>query len=312
MSAVCTQTTHMDVSGLRVPSPVKPGQPGQCEQPYVHSPIAAHEPPPVRNMSMSTASTSGSVELPQPRPHEPDSSQSAGTFMSGQARHRSSVLSQSAEAHVFCFPFSSWCMLMLCAKLSSCDQVQHIPCYHTYISACLCSKMRHMFCIMLRPEGGPVGGWVYCLLPELARMLRVFSVTIQTVSFAPPEGFMDVDTSAPKERKGSTAESIISAVASSALQEVATNLANVKSAIRSGAADRNQVIDMLTNLLRETLQVSHDLLCNSLQAPCHLSRDVFCVPGSSCMDVWMLLSSDLAQLQRQLRDWLLCSGDNCC
>lgn len=100
-------------------------------------------------------------------------------------------------------------------------------------------------------------------------------MTIQTVSFAPPEGFMDVDTSAPKERKGSTAESITSAVASSALQEVAANLANVKSAIRSGAADRNQVIDMLTNLLRETLQVSHDLLCNSLHAPCHLSRMFF-------------------------------------
>jgi hypothetical protein len=91
---------------------------------------------------------------------------------------------------------------------------------------------------------------------------------MQTVSFAPPEGFMDVDTSGPRERKGSTAESITSAVASSALHEVAANLANVKSAIRSGAADRNQVIDMLTNLLRETLQVNQSFCvpCMALQA----------------------------------------------
>lgn len=68
--------------GLPAPTPVKPGHPG-TEQPYVHSPVAAHEPPPVRNMSTSTASTSGSVELPL-RAHEPEASQSAGTFMSSQ------------------------------------------------------------------------------------------------------------------------------------------------------------------------------------------------------------------------------------
>jgi hypothetical protein len=104
MSAVCTQTTQMDVSGMRMPSPVKPGQPGQGEQPYVHSPVAAHEPPPVRNMSMSTASTSGSVELPQLRSHEPDASQSVGTFMSGQVRHRSFVGHPFAELNVFYVP----------------------------------------------------------------------------------------------------------------------------------------------------------------------------------------------------------------
>ena len=69
--------------GLPPPTQVKPGHPGQIEQPYVHSPVAVHEPPPVRNMSTSTASTSGSVELPR-RAHEPDASQSAGTFMSSQ------------------------------------------------------------------------------------------------------------------------------------------------------------------------------------------------------------------------------------
>ena len=127
---------------------------------------------------------------------------------------------------------------------------------------------------MLRPEGSFVGGWGNCPCPAFARMLKGFPVNIQTVNFAPPEGFMDVDTSAPKERRGSTAESITSAGATSALQEVAANLANVKSAIHSGAADRNQVIDMLTNLLRETLQVRHDFCipCNSLRAPCHLFK----------------------------------------
>lgn len=60
---------------------------------------------------------------------------------------------------------------------------------------------------------------------------------------------MDVDSSAVSS-KSPAAEP-----ATSALQEVAASLASVKSAIRSGAADRNQVIDMLTNLLRETLQV---------------------------------------------------------
>ena len=78
------QTVQMDM-GLPAPTPVKPGHPGQPEQPYVHSPVAAHEPPPVRNMSTSTASTSGSVELPL-RAHEQEPSQSAGTFMSSQVR----------------------------------------------------------------------------------------------------------------------------------------------------------------------------------------------------------------------------------
>ncbi len=80
-------------------------------------------------------------------------------------------------------------------------------------------------------------------------------VYLQNVSFAPPEGFMDVDTTAAKGRTSPISEPATSPSATSALQEVAANLASVKSAIRSGVADRNQVIDMLTNLLRETLQV---------------------------------------------------------
>ena len=68
---------------------------------------------------------------------------------------------------------------------------------------------------------------------------------------------MDVDTSAATSSRSPTSEQ------PSALQDVATNLASVKSAIRTGAADRNQVIDMLTNLLRETLQVEIPLLAHS-------------------------------------------------
>ena len=82
-------------------------------------------------------------------------------------------------------------------------------------------------------------------------------VHLQNVSFAPPEGFMDVDTTAAKGHTSPISEPATSPSAKSALQEVAANLASVKSAIRSGAADRNLVIDMLTNLLRETLQVTH-------------------------------------------------------
>lgn len=70
---------------------------------------------------------------------------------------------------------------------------------------------------------------------------------------------MDVDTSAVGRKSPPVAASAsASPLASpkSALREVAASLASVKSAIRSGVADRNQVIDMLTNLLRETLQVS--------------------------------------------------------
>ena len=108
-------------------------------------------------------------------------------------------------------------------------------------------------------------------------------MTIQTISFAPPEGFMDVDTSAAKERKG-TAESIASAGATSALQEVAANLANVKSAIHSGAADRNQVIDMLTHLLRETLQVREYLciLCTFSASPMPSLQNCYLCAEKGC------------------------------
>ncbi|CAL5221786.1 g4040 [Coccomyxa viridis] len=148
------QTANMVVGPLAA-NPAKPRKLGQVKQPYLRSPVAAHEPPPVRNMSASALSTSGSLEL--------DASQSAGSFISSQS-----------------------------------------------------------------------------------------------VSFAPPEGFTNVDTWAVVISKSPPSEP-----ATSALQEVAAGLASVKSAIMSDAADRNQAIDMLTNLLRETLQettaaISHD------------------------------------------------------
>lgn len=74
---------------------------------------------------------------------------------------------------------------------------------------------------------------------------------------------MDVDTTAAKGRTSPISEPATSPSATSALQEVAANLASVKSAIKSGVADRNQVIDMLTNLLRETLQVGVFLALNA-------------------------------------------------
>ncbi|CAL8465566.1 g5102 [Coccomyxa elongata] len=77
----------------------------------------------------------------------------------------------------------------------------------------------------------------------------------QTVSFAPPEGFMDVDRSDKLvAAAGGTASSSGDANSGAAMQVVTASLANVKSVIRSGTADRYQVIDMLTSLLRETLQ----------------------------------------------------------
>lgn len=85
---------------------------------------------------------------------------------------------------------------------------------------------------------------------------------LQSVSFAPPEGFTNVDTWAVVISKSPPSEP-----ATSALQEVAAGLASVKSAIMSDAADRNQAIDMLTNLLRETLQVDP---C-SITFPVHIS-----------------------------------------
>lgn len=53
------------------------------EAPYIHSPSAAHEPP-VRNMSMSTASTSGSVELPARTSGESDAAAASSTFAGAQ------------------------------------------------------------------------------------------------------------------------------------------------------------------------------------------------------------------------------------
>jgi len=74
---------------------------------------------------------------------------------------------------------------------------------------------------------------------------------------------MDVDRSDKPAAAVAAAAAVPEAAASSdavnseaALADVAASLENVKSVIGSGAADRYQVIDMLTNLLRETLQVS--------------------------------------------------------
>lgn len=84
--SVSAQTANMVVGPLAA-NPAKPRKLGQVKQPYLRSPVAAHEPPPVRNMSASALSTSGSLEL--------DASQSAGSFISSQVRH----LEDAQEGH---------------------------------------------------------------------------------------------------------------------------------------------------------------------------------------------------------------------
>lgn len=118
----------------------------------------------------------------------------------------------------------------------------------------------------------------------------------QTVSFAPPEGFMDVDRSdkpaaAAIAATAAAAAAAPEATASSdaanseaALANVAASLENVKSVIRSGAADRYQVIDMLTNLLRETLQVGWRF-CSSI----HFCTVTSCRHGSP--HSWIILDN---------------------
>ena len=80
---------------------------------------------------------------------------------------------------------------------------------------------------------------------------------------------MDVDrsdkSSAVAAQPSEGVPSSADANSGAALQDVAASLANVKNVIRSGAADRYQVIDMLTNLLRETLQVSQHVLTPEAQ-----------------------------------------------
>lgn len=83
---------------------------------------------------------------------------------------------------------------------------------------------------------------------------------------------MDVDRSDKLvTATGGTASSSGDANSGAAMQVVTASLANVKSVIRSGAADRYQVIDMLTSLLRETLQVSQHspvvVYCSSCSIP---------------------------------------------
>jgi hypothetical protein len=51
--------------------------------PFVHSPVAASEPP-IRNMSVSTASTTGSIELPLHRSPSAPHVQEAGADVSAQ------------------------------------------------------------------------------------------------------------------------------------------------------------------------------------------------------------------------------------
>ncbi len=67
----------MEVGPIPVPAAAAP-----VDVPYIHSPSAAHEPP-VRNMSMSTASTSGSVELAARQGGESEAA-SSSTFAGAQ------------------------------------------------------------------------------------------------------------------------------------------------------------------------------------------------------------------------------------
>ena len=72
----------MEVGQIPLPLDPIPVAPAPADAPYIHSPSAAHEPP-VRNMSMSTASTSGSIELP-PRPSMESEAASSSTFAGAQ------------------------------------------------------------------------------------------------------------------------------------------------------------------------------------------------------------------------------------
>lgn len=108
---------------------------------------------------------------------------------------------------------------------------------------------------------------------------------------------MDVDTSAAGSSRSPTSEQPLSA-----LQDVAANLANVKSAIKTGAADRNQVIDMLTNLLRETLQVRPPSPCSST---CLCQTSMHCRASTisgTCLRTLHLSACCPCSLQQ----WVLC------
>lgn len=66
---------------------------------------------------------------------------------------------------------------------------------------------------------------------------------VQNISFAPPEGYMEVDpprgSAAGDSRKGTPCSSRSSS--GNAIADVRASLATVKAVLRSGAADRNLV-----------------------------------------------------------------------
>lgn len=95
---------------------------------------------------------------------------------------------------------------------------------------------------------------------------------LQNVSFAPPEGYKEAEQQG-RTRSNPDEPSLSrtgGSMGEAALQEVAANLDSVKVAIKTGAADRGQIIDMLTNLLRETLQVLY------LRLPAYIPAWSFC------------------------------------
>lgn len=81
-SVLCMQPGQMEVGKFPVPSEPIAAAPAPADSPYIHSPNAAQEPP-VRNMSTSTASTSGSLELP-PRPSTESEAAGSSTFVGAQ------------------------------------------------------------------------------------------------------------------------------------------------------------------------------------------------------------------------------------
>ncbi len=85
----------MEVGPIPVPAAAAP-----ADVPYIHSPSAAHEPP-VRNMSMSTASTSGSVELAARQGGESEAA-SSSTFAGAQVGL--ALIPKEGEAIASCQP----------------------------------------------------------------------------------------------------------------------------------------------------------------------------------------------------------------
>ena len=95
---------------------------------------------------------------------------------------------------------------------------------------------------------GDVQGAVVCVAQHLrgfgnsgdADHLAWVGVAVQNISFAPPEGYMEVDP--PKGSAGDSRTPCSSRSSSgNAIADVRASLATVKAVLRSGAADRNLV-----------------------------------------------------------------------